>query len=66
MILLFIGMIITVITEFNYVTEQNIESVGSLEIIQENDHPVKWPLIIGGTLIITAVLVFINNSRKRV
>ncbi len=61
-VILAIGLIITLITGFNYVTKEKVVDVGDLEITMNKNHSVAWSpiagivvMLIGGGIIIFGV-----------
>ena len=46
-VILVIGLIITLITGFNYVTKEKVVDVGDMEITMNKNHSVVWSPIAG-------------------
>jgi len=46
-VILVIGLIITLITGFNYVTKEKVMDVGDMEITMNKKHSVAWSPIAG-------------------
>lgn len=64
-ILVVVGVVMMLITGFNYVTKEKVVDIGPLEINKEKNHPVQWSPIIGGVLLIGGIiLIATTNNRK--
>lgn len=64
-VILVIGVLLTVFTTFNIVTEEKIADVGPLEITQDKNHQLGWSPLIGVGVIIAGAVVIFSASRKR-
>ena len=53
-----------VFTGFNYVTRENVVSLGDVQINANENHPVQWSPIAGGILLVAGVLVFLSNKKR--
>lgn len=63
--LLIIGILMIAYTGFNFVTNEKVVEIGSIEITKENNHSVQWPPIAGVVLIIGgATLLFLDKKSK--
>jgi hypothetical protein len=56
-ILIVIGLIMTVITGFNVVTEKNVVNAGPIQIDKKENHPIYWSPVTGVVLIVGGILV---------
>lgn len=63
-IVLVLGIIMTVITGFNIVTEEKVADIGPVEINKEEKTPVYWSPITGGILIVAGVVIIVASGRK--
>ena len=63
-ILVVIGMVMMIITGFNYVTTKEVADIGPMEINKEENHPVRWSPIIGGILVIGGLFLLISDKKK--
>lgn len=61
--LIVIGILMMLITGFNYATSENIVNAGPIQINKKENHPVQWSPIIGGVLL-AAGLVLSLSKRK--
>lgn len=62
-VLIAIGIIMMIITGFNFVTKEKIVDLGPIQIDKEQDHPVQWSPIIGGVLLIAGVAMVAMNKK---
>jgi hypothetical protein len=63
-VLVVIGLIMMVITGFNYVTREKVVDVGPVEVTSKENHPVQWSPIIGGVLLIAGIIVMVSNKKS--
>lgn len=56
-VLIVIGIIMMLITGFNFVTKKKVVDLGPVEINKEENHPVQWSPIIGGVLLVGGIVV---------
>ena len=59
-----LGIIMMVFTGFNYVTRENVVSLGDVQINANENHPVQWSPIAGGILLVAGVVVFLSNKKR--
>lgn len=62
--LLVVGLVMMVVTGFNYVTKKEVVDIGPIEINKEESHPVRWSPIIGGVLLVGGLFLIIADKRK--
>lgn len=62
-ILIVLGIIMMIVTGFNFVTREKVVDIGDLEIKANKNHPVEWSPIVGCALLV-AGLVVVVTSRK--
>ncbi len=62
--LIVIGLIMTLVTGFNFVTREKVVDLGSVEITSRKNNPVQWSPIIGGVLLVTGIIVMVANKNK--
>jgi len=62
--LIVIGLIMTLVTGFNFVTREKVVDIGSVEITSRKNNPVQWSPIIGGVLLVTGIIVMVTNKNK--
>ena len=60
-----IGIVMMVITGFNYVTQKKIVDIGNLKINKDENHSVQWSPIIGGILLAGGIVIFVSNKDKK-
>lgn len=56
-VLIVLGIIMMLITGFNFVTKKKVVDLGPIEVNKEEDHPVQWSPIIGGILLVGGIVV---------
>lgn len=56
-VLVVIGIIMMLITGFNFVTKKKVVDLGPVEINKEENHPVQWSPIIGGILLVGGIVI---------
>ena len=64
-IVLAIGILMTVITGFTYVTKEKVVDVGPLEINKEEHHPVYWSPITGIVLAVGGIVILLVARQKK-
>jgi len=64
-IVLALGILMTVITGFTYVTKEKVVDIGPLEVQKEEHHPVYWSPITGIVLVVAGVVVLAISRQKR-
>ena len=62
--LIVIGLIMTLVTGFNFVTREKVVDLGSVEITSRKNNPVRWSPIIGGVLLVTGIIIMVTNKNK--
>ena len=62
--LIVVGMVMMIVTGFNYVTKKEVANIGPIEINKEESHPVRWSPYIGGVLVVGGLFLLIANKRK--
>ena len=62
--LIVIGLIMTLVTGFNFVTREKVVDLGSVEITSRKNNPVQWSPIIGGVLLVTGIIIMVTNKNK--
>ena len=65
-VLIVAGVIMMVVTGFNYFTTEEVVDVGPLEVNKETKHPVRWSPIVGGLLLLGGVILVATNKKKLV
>lgn len=62
--LLVIGLIMTVFTSINLVTEKKVVDLGNVEISKKEKTPIYWSPVTGGVLAVAGILVLLLNNKK--
>ncbi len=66
-VLVVAGIVLMLITGFNFVTKKNVVDFGSVEINKEESHPVQWSPVIGGVLLVGGlILVATDKGRTKI
>ena len=63
--LLVIGLVMTVFTGFNIVTQKKVVDIGKLEINKEEKTPIYWSPITGSLLAVAGVVILVVANKKR-
>ncbi len=63
MALIVIGILMMVITGFNFVTREKVVDIGDLEIEGNRNHRVEWPPIAGGVLLVAGVVIYFSSKK---
>jgi uncharacterized membrane protein len=63
-VLIVAGIVMMIITGFNFTTKKNVVDVGPLEVNKQVKHPVRWSPIIGGILLVGGIIVVAGSKRK--
>lgn len=56
-VLVVLGLVMMLVTGFNFVTKKKVVDLGPVEINKEESHPVQWSPIIGGILLVGGIVV---------
>ncbi len=62
-VLIGIGVVMMLVTGFNFVTKKKVVDIGLLEINKEENHPVQWSPIIGGVLLVGGIVAFVAGKK---
>ena len=62
--LIAIGIVLIIITGFNFVTEKKVVDLGPIQVDKKENHPVRWSPILGGVLILSGVVIVAANKNK--
>ena len=62
--LLVIGIIMTIFTGFNIITNKKVVDLGSLEINKKEKTPIYWSPITGGLLAAAGVIILMVGRKK--
>ncbi len=64
-IILVIGLVITLITGFNFVTKEKVLEVGELQITRDKQHSLAWSPVVGVVVMVIGGAVLLFGVRKR-
>jgi len=62
--ILIFGILITLFTGLNFVTEETVFEAGNLNITQEKNHGLNWSPLIGVAVIFLGGLIYVRGVRK--
>ncbi|MDP2724328.1 MAG: hypothetical protein Q8O72_16370 [Bacteroidales bacterium] len=65
-VLLIVGVLMIAYTGFNFVTNEKVVELGSIEITKEKNHVFQWPPVAGVVLIIGGVVLLVMDKKSRV
>jgi drug/metabolite transporter (DMT)-like permease len=63
-VLIVAGIVMMVITGFNYFTTEEVVDIGPLEVNKETKHPVRWSPILGSFLLLGGIILVATNKKK--
>jgi hypothetical protein len=63
-VLLVVGLIMTVFTGFNIITQEKVVDLGAVEINKKEKTPIYWSPITGGILAAAGLVVILVAKRK--
>ena len=64
-IILVIGLVITIITGFNFVTKEKVLDVGELQITRDKQHNLAWSPVVGVVVMVIGGAVLLFGVRNR-
>lgn len=64
-IVFIVGLGITLITGFNYITREKVVDIGNIKISRNKNHTVQWSPILGIALMSVGGGVFLFGLKKR-
>lgn len=64
-IILIVGLIITIINGFNYVTKETIVEIGELEITSERTHSTDWSPLAGVAVMVAGGVVYMVGGKEK-
>lgn len=64
-IILIVGLIITMITGFNYVTKETIVEIGDLEITADRTHSTDWSPMAGVAVVVAGGVIYMFAGKER-
>jgi hypothetical protein len=65
MIVLAIGLVITIITGFNFVTREKVVDIGDLKISRNKNHSIAWSPFVGVGVMVLGGGFFLVGLKKK-
>ena len=63
--LLVIGLIISLVTGFDFVTRKKVVDLGEVEIFQKKNHGLSWSPLVGfGVVIVGGIMYVLGKDKK--
>jgi hypothetical protein len=63
-IILIIGLLLTLVTGFNYVTKEKIVDIGDIEISADKKHSLDWSPVAGIAVMVVGGVIYLVGTRK--
>ena len=63
-IILVIGLLLTLVTGFNYVTKEKIVDIGDIEISADRTRSVDWSPVAGIAVMVVGGVIYLVGARK--
>jgi hypothetical protein len=60
-----IGLVITIVTGFNFITREKVVDIGDLEISRNQNHSIAWSPILGVVVMTLGGGLFVLGFRKQ-
>lgn len=64
-IVMAIGLVITLITGFNFVTREKVVDIGDLKISRNKNHSIAWSPLVGVAVMAIGCGVFVIGLKKK-
>ena len=64
-IVIIVGLLMTLYTGYNYVTRENIITIGDTHISMDKSHTTAWSPFLGLGIIIIGGVVFLSGRKKK-
>jgi len=65
-VIVVVGIAMMVYNGFNFVTNEKVVNLGTIEISQEKNHPVQWSPVVGIVLLVGGLVIIVRDKRKTV
>ena len=62
--LIILGIIMMVVTGFNFITRENIVDAGPIQINGNQNHAVQWSPIVGIVLLAAGAVILVSKKNK--
>jgi len=63
-VLAVVGLIMVLITGFNFVTKKKVVDIGNIEISKDENHSIQWSPVIGVILLVGGIVIFATNKGR--
>ncbi len=64
-VLIVIGIVMMLVTGFNFVTRERVVDVGPVHISANKDNPVQWSPILGGVILAAGIVVLATTRNEK-
>ena len=64
-VLIVIGIVMMIVTGFNFVTKEKVVDLGPIQVNHNENHPVQWSPIIGGILLVGGIVILVTNKNNK-
>ncbi|MDZ7646157.1 MAG: hypothetical protein U5K54_02655 [Cytophagales bacterium] len=59
-----VGLLITLVTGFNFVTREKVVDIGSLEITADKNHDITWSPYVGLAVMVVGGIAYLLGTKK--
>ena len=63
-VILILGIVITIFTGINFVTEEEVLEVGGLEVTREKEHNFDWSPLVGVGVIVAGGVIYLLGRKR--
>lgn len=63
-IIIAIGLLVTIVTGFNYITKEKVVDIGKLEITRDRNNYMSWSPLIGIAVLAVGAGIFLYAQKK--
>ncbi|MBN1989329.1 MAG: hypothetical protein JW783_08040 [Bacteroidales bacterium] len=65
LIILAIGLVVTLITGFRFVTREKVVDIGDLKISRNKNHAITWSPLVGIAVMVVGGGIFLVGNKKK-
>lgn len=63
-IILIIGLVVTMITGFSFITREKVVDIGKFEIKANKKHSLSWSPVVGAVMMVVGAGVYLVGTKK--